>query len=716
MTVPHAHPRRPLARRVLRALLWTAAGLFAAIIVVAGWWFFPRPAPLPPDWTASVVVLAGDGQPGARDGAAASARFSDPYGVAAADDGTLFVADGGDSPRIRVITPAGTVFTLAGDARGFRDGPGDAARFDTPSGIALDGTGSLVVADTANNAIRRVSPAGEVTTVAGDGTPGLDDGPARAARFNGPLGVAVDRHDGRILVADAYNDRIRVIHPDGVVTTLAGTVRGFADGPGAEARFDTPGGVAVAADGTVLVADTGNGAVRIVDAHGTVMTPDHAPGLVNPFGIAVSRQGEVYVADDRGRIVAFGLAPPTGEADAPGFEGRTVAGSRSGFRDGIGGDAEFRRPSGIALLGPGRLAVADSGNALIRLVADPSRMELRPPASPRVRPAFDVEAFARVPLLWPLAPQDEPSELAGTLGEARGANAERLHGGLDIREVQGTPVRAVRDGVVESPVSSGGFGTLNEWMRIGGVSYVHVRVGRGRGNEIYDTAKFVGDYDERGRLAGIRVKRGARFATGEIIASINPFNHVHLTVGWPGEEINPLDLRLINLSDTIPPTIPANGIRLYSAATAEPMTGRVDGRLLVSGRVRVVVEAWDQADGNRPGRRLGPYALGYQVLLLNGLPAPGFEVAADTIVFDRLAGDRTAANLIYAPGSGIPFYSGGRTRFLYIVTNRLAGGIASEGAWDTTALAPGDYTLRVWASDAAGNTTVRDTAVVVSNP
>jgi DNA-binding beta-propeller fold protein YncE len=560
MTVPHAHPRRSWARRVLRALPWTAAGLFVAVIVVAEWWFWPRPAPLAPGWTASVVVLAGDGQPGTRDGAAAAARFSDPFGIAAAADGTLFVADAGDSPRIRVITPGGTVFALAGGVRGFRDGPGDAARFDTPSGIALDGNGSVVVADTGNNAIRRVSPAGEVTTVAGDGAPGLDDGPAGAARFNGPLAVAVDPHDGRILVADAYNDRIRVIQPDGVVTTLAGTVRGFTDGPATEARFNTPGGIAVAADGTVLVADTGNGAVRVIDAHGTVITPDHAPGLVNPFGIAVSREGEVYVADDRGRIVAFGLAPPSGEADAARIEGRTVAGSRPGFRDGIGRDAEFRRPSGIALLGPGRLAVADAGNALIRLVADPSRMELRPPASPRVRPAFDVEAFARVPLLWPLAPQDEPSEIAGTLGEARGEHAERLHSGIDVRVEQGTPVRAVRDGVVEGPIDAGAFGTLNEWLRVGPITYVHVRVGRARGDRLYDVDRFVPHYDERGRLAGIRVKRGARFSTGEIIASVNPFNHVHLNVGWPGEEYNPLDFRLVNFEDTIPPTIPANGV------------------------------------------------------------------------------------------------------------------------------------------------------------
>jgi sugar lactone lactonase YvrE len=709
--MPVRSRHEPRRRGHIAALLWTTALIFVLAVAGIEWWLWPRATPLPPDWIAGTRVLAGDGLPGARDGHARDARFSEPFGVAAGADGTIFISDAGEHHAIRVLSPDRAVFTLAGGRRGFADGQGPDARFDTPSGIALGRTGSVFVADTANNAIREVTPDGRVATIAGDGSPGFADGAADVARFNGPIGVAID-FDGRVFVADTYNDRVRVIGRDGVVTTLAGGERGFADGPGASAQFDTPSGIALAPDGTVLVADTGNGLIRFIDATGVVTTPAGFPSLVRPTGIAAGRGGDLYVTDDRGRVLVL---QATGEPDGNGDPrpGRALAGARPGFREGVGPEAEFRRPSGIAVLGEGRLVVTDAGNALVRLVAEPSRLGLEPPASPRVQPAFDVEDFRRLPLLWPVGPLDGPHEIAGTLGEARGEGAERLHAGIDVRIEQGTPVYAVRDGVVDSPLAAGSFGTLNEWIRIGPVAYIHVRVGRARGDRLYDLERFVPNYDERGRLAGIRVKRGARFATGEIIASVNQFNHVHLNVGWPGEEYNPLHFRLPNFVDTIPPTI--NAVRLYGAG-GEPLTTWSGNRLRVSGDVQVVVDAWDQAEGNRPGRRLGLYSLGYQVLYADGTPVPGFEQRADTVRFTRLAGDRTAANLIFAPGSGIPFYSGGRTRFLYTVTNTLRDGIASEGYWDTRTLAPGDYTLRVWGADIAGNTTTRDVPVTVELP
>jgi hypothetical protein len=128
----------------------------------------------------------------------------------------------------------------------------------------------------------------------------------------------------------------------------------------------------------------------------------------------------------------------------------------------------------------------------------------------------------------------------------------------------------------------------------------------------------------------------------------------------------------------------------------------------------VVVDAWDQADGNRPNRRLGLYALGYQVLHRDGTPAPGFESPVETIRFDRLGGPNAAA-IVFAAGSGIPFYGGRTTRFLYTVTNTFLDGVAREGFWDTTLHAPGDYVLRIWASDFHGNvaTQNRDLAVRV---
>ena len=696
-------PRPPRGRRVLPAavLILLLAG------AAAGWWWTrPHLQPLEPGWTARVVVIAGDGQEGSRDGHPARARFTDPFGVAITADETIYVADGGDAPRIRRIAPDGRVSTFAGGERGFADGTGASARFDSPSALALDPSGMLYVADTGNNAVRRIAPDGRVTTLAGDGTPGFADGPARGARFNGPIGVAVDG-GGRVIVADTYNDRIRLIEVDGTVRTLAGSGEpGAVDGSGPAARFDTPSGVAVGPDGQIFVADTANGLVRTIDPEGAVSTagPPLPAGLLRPAGIAAGPDGEIYVTDDRGWIV---------EIAAGGI--RVVAGSRPGFLDGPGPDARFRRPSGIAVAGPGRLVVADTGNALVRLAASVSHVDLRPPAPPRVAPRFDDEAFGRLPLLWPVPPMGGPHEIAGTLGETRGgAGAERFHAGIDVREIDGTPVHAVREGTVVAPIATGDFGTLNEWLRVGPLTYVHVRVGRTRRNQPFDGARFVPTYDDTGRLVRMRAKRGARFGTGDTVATINAFNHVHLNVGWPGEEHNPLRFRLAQFEDTVPPTIARGGVRLFDA-TGQGLTRRARGRTIVSGQVRIVVDAWDRVDGNLPHRRLGLYALGYQILRADSRPAPGFDTPLETITFDRLAVTPDAARLVYASGSGIPFYGRRVTRFLYTVTNTLRDGRAAESFWDTTLHPAGDYIVRILASDFNGNQAVenRDLPVTI---
>ena len=188
------------------------------------WRLRPRVVPLEADWSAVVRVLAGDGVAGMRDGEADRARFSDPFGVAIAADGTIYVADAGDAQRIRRIAPDGRVSTFAGGGSGYVDGAASAARFDTPSALAIDAAGTLYLADTGNHVIRRITPDGIVSTIAGDGVAGYRDGSAAEARFNGPVGVAVDGA-GRIIVADTYNDRIRAIERDGTVVTLAGSER-----------------------------------------------------------------------------------------------------------------------------------------------------------------------------------------------------------------------------------------------------------------------------------------------------------------------------------------------------------------------------------------------------------------------------------------------------------------------------------------------------------
>jgi sugar lactone lactonase YvrE len=684
-------PRRGRALAIAAAVLIAGA---AALLLLWRWTSRPRPETLEPDWAAVVFVLGGDGIAGMRDGDPRRARFSDPFGVASAADGSVYVADAGEAQRIRRIAPDGTVSTLAGGDRGFADGPAASARFSTPSGLAAGADGVLYVADTGNNAIRRITPDGIVSTVAGGLVPGFRDATGRQALFNGPVGVALDAA-GRIIVADTYNDRIRAIDRDGRVVTVAGSGRpGALNGPVADAEFDTPCGVAVDAAGNIYVADTGNGAVRLVTPEGFVSTLD-APfdGLVRPTGIAVTGGGIVYVTDDRGRIAEI----------VPYRSARRIAGSHPGFADGAGAEARFRPVAGIALAAPGRLIVTDPRNALIRLVAARSRVELRPPAPPEIEPAFDVETFASRPMLWPLAPMEGPFEVTGTLGEPRGGEgSERFHAGIDVHAAEGTPVRAVRGGVVATPLATGEFGTLNESVRIGALNYVHLRVGRERSGAVIDPARFVATYDETGRVVRMRVRRGARFATGEPIGTINAFNHVHLNVGWPAEEYNPLHFRLVQFEDSVPPTIARGGIRLFRDG-GQPITERRRGRLIVDGRVQVVVDAWDQVNGNEPRRRLGLYRLGYQVLTPDGSPAPGFDTPRETLRFDRLTPDPDAARLVYASGSGIPFYGRRSTRFLYVVTNRFGGGVASADAWDATALPPGDYTLRILAADIRGN-------------
>ncbi len=667
-------------------VLWTAMlCVVVGTLLFWAWNLRLRKPQLESGWDAKVIVLAGGGE---------RTRFEDPFGIAARADGTIFVSDGFEMPRVRALSPNGRVADVAGGRPGFEDGPGKTARFQTISGLALAPDGTLYVADTGNNAIRRIAPDGSVSTAAGDGVAGYQDGPARQARFNGPIGVAVDR-TGRVLVADTYNDRIRRIELDGTVATI-----------GSAHIFNTPTGVASDATDRVYIADAGSGAVHVLDPAGDLITlPAPYPGeLARPIGVAVAVGGEVYVTDERGRIV---------EIDALGSS-RVVAGASPGFVDGYGAAARFRRPSGVAVLAPGRLVVAATGNALIRLVAAASQLEFRPPPRPGIDPRFDAESFGREPLLWPVAPMAGPHEIAGTMGEARGSDAERLHAGIDVRIEEGTPVLTARAAVVSSPVSTGGFGSLNEWLRIGPITYVHIRAGRGRDERPLDPGRFVGSYDVEGTLVGIRVKRGARFESGDTIASVNRFNHVHMSVGWAGEELNPLAFRLLQFADRIPPTIPRTGVTLLDDA-GKRLVRKIRGRVVVSGPVQIVVEAWDQADGNRPNRRLAPHALGYQVLHADGSPVDGFERPYETIRMDQL-GPEADARLIYAAGSGIPFYGGRTTRFLFTVTNTFQHGVASKGRWDAGQLAAGNYVVRVFARDSQGNSTSQDLRVIVEAP
>jgi len=221
-----------------------------------------------------VSTLAGQhGYPGTTDGLGSEARFSWPSAVAVDDAGNIWVAD---RYAIRKVTPAGQVTTIAGSAghTGSTDGAGSDARFsDNDKGVALDGAGDLCVADALNHTIRKVTPAGVVTTVAGSTRPGSADGPGAEAAFIRPCGVAFDRA-GNMYVADTGSHTVRKVSTAGVVSTLAGTpgVAGNADGPCSRAQFNQPRGVAVDSAGDVFVADSGNHCVRKITPAGVVST------------------------------------------------------------------------------------------------------------------------------------------------------------------------------------------------------------------------------------------------------------------------------------------------------------------------------------------------------------------------------------------------------------------------------------------------------------
>lgn len=343
-----------------------------------------RLTPQGANWLVSTLAGEGFQAPGSTNATGNAARFASPTAVTVNGLGNIYVADE-DNSEIRQVTQTGVVTTLAGAPliNGGADGTGEAARFGYPMGVATDNSGTIYVADEFDDTVRKVTPAGIVTTLAGlHGTAGTNDGLETLARFRDPYALAVDGADN-IYVADTVNHTIRMITSSGQVTTLAGHagISGTNDGIGSAARFDYPEGIAVDSAANVYVADTGNSAIReltLVGTNWTVITLaglGGSPGASNgngssarfssPYGITVNASGSVYIADSGNDAIRTLFPAGTNSMVS------TLAGllGTSGTNDGTGNGARFNYPEGITVDRSGNLYVSDTSNVRIRKVS-----------------------------------------------------------------------------------------------------------------------------------------------------------------------------------------------------------------------------------------------------------------------------------------------------------------------------------------------------------
>jgi len=322
----------------------------------------------------NVSTFAGTGTLGYVDGNAAEAMFSNPMGLAVDSTGNVYVADSRNN-RIRKITPDGMVTTLAGNGKvGSADGKGGSASFFFPTAIAVGEGGILYVADTHNNLIRKIGADGTVTTIAGSVSAAPTSAKDTAVRFDNPSGIAVDKK-GNVFVTDWAKDRILKISPNGKVIILAGTGEpGAKDGAGTSASFYLPEGIAVDASGTLYVADAYNNRIRKISTNAMVTTlvrgkavPQQGrsrrdtAALSHPYGITIDQSGNIYVADPGNNKIR--KITPEGKMTT--FAGNGLRGNANGPAR----EASFYNPYGVAADNKGNIYVADYQNNLIRKIS-----------------------------------------------------------------------------------------------------------------------------------------------------------------------------------------------------------------------------------------------------------------------------------------------------------------------------------------------------------
>lgn len=324
----------------------------------------------------NVTTLAGTAGPcGYADLTGSAAQFCSPKGMSVDTAGNIYTVDnfGG---TLRKITPAGAVTTLAGLSGffGSADGTGSAARFSVPSGTAVDSNGNVYVADSGNCTVRKVTQAGVVTTLAGlAGNCAAADGTGSAAHFNGVAGIAVDSSNN-IFVTGFGSCTIREITPLGVVTTFAGQdgVCDNVDSTGTAARFNHPSGIAIGTDGTMYVADEAGETIRRVSPLGVVSTLAGLPGVAGSMdgtGSGALFDVPSWTAVDKlGNVYATDYLNDTVREITPGGVVSTLAGLAGviGSADGTGSAARFYQPDGIAVNSAGVVYVADRNNNTVR--------------------------------------------------------------------------------------------------------------------------------------------------------------------------------------------------------------------------------------------------------------------------------------------------------------------------------------------------------------
>jgi hypothetical protein len=421
-----------------------------------------------------IFTVAGIGQRGSSGdgGPAALAQLGAPRAVAATADGGFLIVDPFDG-RVRRVSPTGTITTVAGNGTfGFSGdgGPATAAALANPTGVAATPDGGFLIADFTNERVRRVSPAGTITTVAGNGTRGVsgDGGSATAAALDDPTSVAA-LPDGGFLLTDTFTNRVRRVSPTGTITTVAGNgTSGFSGdgGPAADAELNDPFAVVATADGGFLIADAGNFRVRRVSPNGTITTeagdgtfgfsgdggPATAAQLNDPIALAATPDGGFLIAEPFAQRVR--RVSPAGTIT-------TVAGDGTPGFSGDGGPAtaaQLNFPTGVAATPGGGFLIADFENSRVRFVDAHLNAPPAPPAPSIPPPAPGLQGPPGPPA--PSGPPTVRHRLTVTLANRR----LRIHHGRQVlirytvttrarvrATITGTGTRSIRSTVTVGP-------------------------------------------------------------------------------------------------------------------------------------------------------------------------------------------------------------------------------------------------------------------------